>query len=410
MSLFGLNTHTDRYGAVIDIGSGSVLASIIHSNTSKPHPTIIWSHREHAPLKNIDSLEKSSKAVITALVNACMILDAEGRKKLHEYDSSAKITELQSSISAPWSYTITKNITYKQDKPFPVNENLIEDLMMAAQEKIDTELKETAALSQLGLNLITRTTMDLIVNGYHVQNSPRGKANELTVIYTNAVAHDYLIEAVNELNSKVFTEAESKKISFILMLHTVTRDLLQQPFDVCLVDVTYEATEIGVVRDGALQYSTHTPFGSFSLAREISSVTGVPLHEALGYLHTEKPYSFMEKLNKSQFTDIEAVFESYTQKVADLFNETGDELSIPKRISLHSDLASETLFLDLIEKAAKRCLKSDPTITTISKEIIKSTYKNSTENSTNIIPTDTALLLSAQFFHKHNRSHSFDYL
>ncbi|MCA9358644.1 hypothetical protein KC926_00370 [Candidatus Kaiserbacteria bacterium] len=410
MSLFGLKSLSSRYGVVIDIGSGSVLVSIIHSDNSLPHPTIVWSHREHAPLKNIDSLEQSSKAVITALVNASMILEAEGRKVLHEYDHGAKLTDMQCSISAPWSYTVTKNINYKQDGLFSVTEDLIEDLTITAQDKINAELKETSNLSELGLSLVAKGTMDLLVNGYHINNPVKGKAKELSVVLTNAVAHDYLVNAVDELRDKLFPNVESKKISFILMLHSVTKELLNQAYDVCLVDVTYEATEIGIVRDGSLQYSTHASFGSFSIAREISAITGVPLHEALGYLHTEKPYSFMQKLNKAQHDEVEAVFESYTQKITNLFHETGDELSIPKKISLHSDLDSETLFLDLIEKAARRCLKSDPSVTTISKEIIKQTYTESTKESKIKTPTDTALLLSAQFFHKHNKSQSFQYL
>lgn len=410
MSFFRLGKAADRYGVIIDIGSGSVLTAIIHSDPKQKHPQIVWSHREHAPLRNVDSLEQSAKAVMTALMNASMMLDAEGRKVLHDYNNSAQLTEIQCSIAAPWSYTVTKTINYNQEKPFLVTEELIEELTETVQNKIETDLKENETVQNLGLQIITRATMDMLTNGYRVAHPEGNKTKNITLSRTSAISQKYLVEAVDEMHDKLFTVASCQKISFILMLFTVTRELFSETSDVCLVDITYEATEIGVVRNGTLTYCTHTPFGLFSLTREISQITGVPLHEAYGYLHTETPYAFMDKLNKRQRDDIEAVFEAYTERISSLFHETGDLLSIPKRISLHADLKSEPVFTDLVEKAAKRSLKTEPLVVPISQEIIRQSYEASTNKAKVSIPDDTALLLSAQFFHKQSRRQIFEYL
>ena len=138
-------------------------------------------------------------------------------------------------------------------------------------------------------------------------------------------------------------------------------------------------------------------------------MTKVPLTESFGYLHTETPYEFTKFLSTSQGKEVEAIFESYIKQVSALFHETGDTLSIPKRIALHADLKSETLFLDLIEKAAKRATKASINITPVSKEIIRQTYDQSTKEASGKIPNDTALLVSAQFFHKRSEQQSFTY-
>ncbi|MCD5381586.1 MAG: hypothetical protein LR008_03355 [Candidatus Pacebacteria bacterium] len=410
MSFLGLGQSSDRYGIIIDIGSGSVLTAIVHSNPSQKHPKIVWSHREHAPLRNIDSLEQSSKAVITALVNASVLIDSEGRKALHEYNQEAQPTDLQCSIAAPWSYTVTKTINYNQEESFEITEELIADLTKTIQDKISVEVNEDEALKNLGLKTILRTTMDIIANGYRVRYPEGEKAEEIAISHATIVAQEYLIDAVDEMKDKLFTQTLSRKLSFMIMLFSITREVIPHAYDVCLVDITYEATEIGVVRDGVISYCTHVPFGSFSLAREISAITSAPLHEAFAYLHTEKPYSFIESLTKTQSEEVEAVFESYIDKVSTLFHETGDRLSIPKHISLHADLKSESLFLDLIDKAARRAIKSDPNITPISKEIIRQTYKQTTDDAADDIPVDTALLLSAQFFHKQKQYRNYEYL
>lgn len=410
MSLFGGSEPTERYGAIIDVGSGSVLAAIVHSDPAQPHPTVVWSHREHAPLRNIDSLEQSAKAVMTALVNVTMLLDSEGRKALHAYSSKAKLTHLQCTICAPWSYTVTKTINYNQEKTFTITNELIAELSQAISDQINGELKENEALQNLGLQVTTRATMDMLSNGYHVLDPVGEKAKHFTVAQATVVTQQCLNEALAEMHDKLFRNAELHTLSFVLMLHSMARDLLPDVYDVCLLDVTYEATELGIVRDGTLSYSTHTPFGSFSLAREISAITDVPLHEAFGYLHTEQPYSFMDNLSKDKRAEVETLFDEYTGRISDLFNETGDALSIPKRIALHADPTSEPLFLDLVEKAVKRNIKTAPRITSLSQELAKRhTAHASSKAAAGATPGDIALLLSAEFFHKEHNNPSIEY-
>lgn len=411
MSLFSFGRDSSRYGAIIDIGSGSVLIAIVHSEPNKKHPKIIWSHREHAPLRNIDSLEQSAKAVMTSLVNTSMLLDGEGRRALFEYNPTAKISELHCNISAPWSYTVTKTINYKQEQPFDITEDLIEELLTSIERKIDEELERNDTLQPLGLQVITRKLLQIAANGYQSADPIGSSVNAITVSQSSAVTQEYLIETLTDIQEKIFPEVPMYKLSFILLLYATLKDLKISKDDVCLIDITYEATEIGVVRDGVLTYCTHTPFGSFSLAREIAAVLEVPLHEAFGYLHTDKPYAFMKDLPATKRKELETIFEAYIDRLTQLFHETGDALSIPKYLYLHCDTKSENIFIDLIQKASKRTIKTEPFLLTMSEMVIKKAYTD--EDQTDITtpaPTDTALLLSAMFFHKQPEHDSFKYL
>lgn len=405
MSLFSFGKSSERIGAIIDIGSGSVLTAIIVSDESKPQPTIVWSHREHAPLRDIDSLNQSSKAVMTALMSALMKLEGEGREALNIYRKGGKILEFQCTICAPWSYTVTKTINYKQDEPFEITDELISQLVQTALDNTASELKENDTVKELGLTVIARTTMDLLANGYRVRNPLKQKAQELTLTHASVVTQQYLIDTIDELKEKVLPTATSKKLSFMLAFYCMASDYFPDIHDLCLIDITYEATEIGIIRDGSLQYSTHTPFGAFSLAREIAAITGVTAYEAFQYLHTDTPYEFMEALKDSQKDEINKVFEAYVQKLIELFKETGDDLTIPKRIFIHADLKSEPFFSDLIKRAAEMSTKSSPIIKLITPQILK-TAQGVASSSVN----DTAMLVSAQFFHKQNHCRDFEYL
>jgi hypothetical protein len=398
MSLFSRGSDSESFVVVIDIGSGSALAAIAHSNQKESSPTIIWFARENAPLKQIDSTAESAKAVKSALLNVLLRLDSEGRKVMSKYRSETKITDVQCTISAPWSYTITKNINYKQDEPFLVTEELIEELTRTAQARTENEMERADSVSQLGLVVVAQKTMSLRANGYKVTHTSRGKTPELTLVHASVVAQRYLLDSLKDLQAKLFPEADLTLLSYMMATYFVSQDLFPHLEEACLIDLTYEATEIGIVREAAMQYSTHTPFGIFSLAREISEITKVPIHEAFKYLHEENPYAFLDKLSNNQKADVEKAFDSYVDRLAALFHETGDELSIPKRMVVSTDAGTETLIKDLLEKATKRAIKSTPVISMLSEKILAKK-----EGGGVPVATDSAMLVATRFFHKRHR-------
>lgn len=405
MSLFSFQKGTQRIGAIIDIGSGSVLTAVVASKPGDAAPTIIWSNREHAPLKDIDSIDQSAKSIMTTLVNALLKFDVDGRRALHEYDKRASISEIQCCISAPWAYTVTKTIEYAEDSSFEVTKALLDDLVESALSKTQVELNENEAASQLGLTVVTRSTIDMLTNGYRIKNPVGERASSISLSHVSVVTQKYLTEHIDDLRHKLFSDITLHKLSYILALYSVMQEVAPEQHEICLVDITYEATEIGVVREGSLTYSTHTPFGAFSLAREISAITSVPLFEAFQYLHSTEPLSFMEQLPARQKEDVEAVIEAYTNRVTELFHETGDELSIPKRIYLHTDLQSEPFFAQIITTAGTRALKSTPEVKLVTPLLVDSVNRVAGNQN-----SDTAMLVSAMFFHTQNTRRSFEYL
>jgi cell division ATPase FtsA len=405
MSLFS-KKKSERIGAIIDIGSGSVLVAIVASSPEKAAPTIIWHHREHAPLRVIESLEQSAKSVLTALMNAVMQLDSEGRKTLYAYQKHARITDVQCTIAAPWSYTVTKTISYNRPEPFEITHDIVMSLVAQAEKQITDELQNFETARALGLTIITKATMDLLANGYRIKHPYGEKAQDVTLSHASVVTQQYLVEELTSLQEKMFPSTTLYKLSQMLAYYCVAKQLIPKIHDFTLINITYEASELGIVRNGTLQYVTHTPFGSFSLAREISAITSVPLYEAFQYLHEEEPLHFMERLTDTQKAAVEAVFDAYVDRLAGLFKETGDDLTIPKRILLHTNLRSEPLFLKLVERATKRDLKTTPEITLVTAELASYFDNNAIKNNPDV---DTAMLMVITFFHTQNCNGVFEY-
>ncbi len=410
MATRSLRGTKKSYGVVVDIGSGSVLVAIVESDPKATAPTIIWAHRERAPLKHIDSLQESAKGIVAALVDAAMKLDGEGRIALQTYSSRATLTTLQVAISAPWCYTVTKSISYRQDEPFTVTDELISELVATAERQVTDELGAHQTTAALSITPITRALMDMTTNGYRVTSPDGANASAISVTEATVVAQTYLVDAVAELHRKLFSRTKKQQTSFMLQLYCAARHLLPHTDDTCLIDITYEATEMGVVRDGCLRYSTHTAFGLYSLTREIATITNQPLPHVLSQLRQPDPTFFLDSLSAEKRTEVETSLEAYVDKIASLFHETGDTLSIPKKILLHMDNGVEPFFQPLIERAAKKATKIDHALTSVATAVgIKNNTVTFTD-TTSSYQSDTALALLAQFFHKPEHCLDFTYL
>ena len=410
MGFFSSGKNKVRYGALIDIGSGSVLTSIVASDPTKTHPDIIWSKREYTPLRKIRAVSDNAKSVMTSLMNALMSLDGEGRTTLSEKCGPKKISSVQVTVAAPWSYTATKTITYQNEEEFDVTDTLVTELLRTAQKKVEEEMLENEKVHELGLSIVARTTIQVIANGYPIQVTGTQKAKSIKVIEASAVVQEYLIDAVTEAQEKIFSGSTLTQYSFMLPYYATLSNLIQPTADFCLVDITYESTEIGIVRDGILTYCTHTPYGSFSIAREIAEALSIPLEEAYGYLTCDDMTCFVTQSSTAQQDEINKILKAYHQRISELFKETGDTLSIPKKIYLHGNLETEPFFNDHILKAASMTTKMPHAAYNVSVELLGRHYTPEEVTAFKALGSDTALLISAQFFHTQALHHKFEQL
>ncbi len=397
-----------RYGAMIDIGSGSVLVAIIASNENKNHPEILWAKREYTPLRHTGSLSESAKHVMTSLLNALMLLDSEGRKILREETGVNQLPHCQVTIAAPWSYTVTKTISYGHEESFVVTDALIEELLRTAHKKVNEELEENERIQQLGLKIITRSTTGIFANGYLLAHINDQNAKSLKIVESNAIAQEYLTEAIENVRDKVLPDTDLRLYSFILIFYYIIRDLFPETTEYCLVDITYEATELGIVRDGILQYSTHVAKGAFTLAREIATVLDIPLEEAYGYLQNEDPISLLTNTTDAKIAAVTEIFQKYQDSLTTLFHETGDSLAIPKKVYLHGNIETEPFFKQILANAAQKATSSTHAVYPVSRELLTKHYDDTAQESFIAKRTDTALLISAQFFHTRSYQSRFE--
>ena len=402
MLLFSREKKDAIFGALIEIGSGSVVVSIIKSDPAKKHPEIIWSKREFSPLKSSESSKHNPKSIMTTLMNVFLLIDSDGKKVLKSFQDDAEIKYLQMTITAPWSFTISKAIDYKEDenKYFLITTDLIEELTMAAQKKITEDRVKNEIINNRGLSVINKSTTSIVVNGYQTQLPVGQKAMTLSLIQITALAHTFLVDEMADLKNKILPMASLHQYSFAMIFHAMIYDLYPQTTDYCLVDVTYEATEIAIIRNGRLLYSTNAAIGINTLARNFAKVLNIPHEEAYAFMREPYYSTARGALHAVKLAAAESVLADYHTQLVSLLKETGDILSIPRVIFLHGSSLADAIIKDQLTSAAKICTKSSHSIYEITAEILTKEY-NAEEKSLFLrgLP-DTGVVLAAQFFHK----------
>jgi hypothetical protein len=284
MSLFRAKTKESECGIVIDIGSASVGVAIVSSVNINEKMEIIWSHREYERIKDVPDTADSLRDICTVLVNALLELGSNGLKTLHQYDPKLSLRYAQVAICAPWAHTVTKTITFEDEHPFEVTPSLIDQLVSSAKKQTFETAVDGKLVADLGLRTISEETVSVEINGYTV-NKPYGKSGRsVAIAHVTAVAQEKLISTLEESMGKILPKVAIDCYSFMYLYYRTLRALHPHTSEICLVDVTNEATEIGIVRDNVLRYASFTPFGMYDLAREIALACTIPKEEAYSYI------------------------------------------------------------------------------------------------------------------------------
>jgi hypothetical protein len=390
MGFFSRTAASTETILVVDIGSGSVGLALVVSRDGEAQPEILWTHREYSLIKEVASATWSLREINTAIINAFLKFNTDGLRVLTAHPEKLSIETLQLTISAPWTYTITKTINYSEATPFTVTDSLVEELADTANKKAMEAALEHSMLTSSGLVTIETKTIGIMANEYILESFDDVKTTELSLMELTAMTHQRIIETIEEVRGKIMPRATLRTHSFMAIFYDFMRRSFPDTTECCMIDVTSEATEIGIIRDNILRHTTHAAEGAYTLAREIAALSKIPKEEAYAYLRGGEAF-VLQKLSDAKQAELAVIIETYEEKIADLLRQTGDTLAVPKTIYLHCDADSEAFFIARLANAAKRATGMVHSIHPVTSTFLKGSS----------VSHDTAILLSAAYVHAH---------
>ena len=392
MRLFSHTRRSGDFSLLLDIGSGSVGVAISR-HVASGDPEIIWTHREYALIKPEHTAGQSLREINTCIVNALVQLGSIGLRQLRMTHPAATLSVCHVAISAPWSYTVSRTIKYKQEKPFRITDELLAELTAAADKKaLELSIKQ-AILKENGLVTIEKQTIGVAANGYPLTDYTQVTTEEIELTHLTGMAGKQLMQTIEESVEKVVPHVTITPHVFTYVYFTVMRALRPHTSESCLVDVTSEATEMSILRDNLLTYSSHVSLGTYDLARQVSAALGVPPEEAYAFIRTSDDEQVLEaSLTKTQQNALAEVWASYEHELTKLFQQTGDTLAVPKTLYLHADSDSLDFLKQRLRRAARAATTSEHIVYTVTPALL---------SNAEVTVRDTAILLLAQYVTKH---------
>ncbi len=386
-----------NYVGLVDIGSASITVSVLN-NTNLD---IIWTQQEFMSGKKIADVNYRNSP-LTALVNAVLILGNDGIKTLKTFDSEGTLRTLQFSLSAPWSYTITKKINIKKETEFIVTNKLIREIGKSIENKTESEITESDIANSLDLSIVTRAITEIKANDYRVDDIEKKTVKSLSMTVTSTVIQDYLYETINDIQQKVFPNIQKQIHSTILQLYYVLLKIRPDMKEYTLVNMTLEVTEIGVIREGILTFTTHSKFGIGTIARDISQKIGLPIGEIYSSMQSNSWSGYYLNLSNTNQKIVDDILNDYTVKLHDLFNQTGDSFTLSKSLYVHSTGKTFSTISKAIDNAAEK--------TTGLKHIIHNLDRIIENKDNNSLHNTTIQNLTGFFFHTYNKNPRFIHL
>ena len=385
--MFGISKPDHRSAIAVDIGSSSVGVAVVclHADDT---PEIIWEHREYNLIRSDASPAAQTKQIKTTLINAFLELSQIGMAALRNSGHSTDITEVQALISAPWSYTITKTINLKDEHPFTVTEDTLSELVESARKQSKLTFATNKLAAELGLVITHGDVINVAVNEYSVTDPTDQKGRTLSLSYLETAISEHIIETLEDTVNKFFPKAKQSNYSFMYAFYLTLKHMHPNTSEICLIDVTGEATEIGIVRDNTLKHTSFVSAGTYTIARDLAEACSIPKEEAYSYMK-DSPDEIVERLPKRSSDKVQEVLNSYQEHLADLFSRTGDILTIPKTIFLHTDVRTEEFFINQITRAAHAATGVTHTIHPFTTKVLDHAESN-----------DSAVLVAVNFLAK----------
>lgn len=389
MAAFFQHKRSTLCGVIVDIGSGSLAASIVLSNRAQKLPEILYTYREFMPIKSTNTPVAHARAMRHALFSAMSALEQKGMRVLQKHSRSMRVKRILVSCTAPWSEVATQILHFAQDTPFVVTRRMIDEMILHAYS---TEGEYAKILEDAGRHIVEKAIINTALNGYSVHDPYGKEASEIAVAYLRGLVSTPILTALEYVKKQIRADIDVRVHTTALILYCALRDLYPNTIHALIVNISGEATELSLMQDNILYESVVAPYGMNSLIRDVAESCKTIPEEARGYLRAYK----QNALTKAQERALAEGQKRFTSSLETALVELTARYVLPRTIFLILDQNMEPFFTDMIQKALNG--KGGHTEKTIISFSPESAHALTVVASG--IAVDPRLAMAARFFHK----------
>jgi len=348
-----------RYGLIIDIGSAQIDVALVESVEGTENPRCLYSDSLQMNLSYAMSVEDRIQKVRRTVREAYKALDTEGLRALKKYGKrNAEFLETLVIFRPPWSRTATRKVFFRDVTPFTLDKRFLDCLFTTLEKRLEKEYKEDAIAHAFDFEIIEHAVVETRVDGEVVSNPEGMQGKEIVLRHHTGLAPDSVVRGIIDIQHRTFPETPVTLHSCQYVAYRVLVDTYPDLPSFCIVTIADEATEIAVVINGTLRYSTTIRSGS-------STIMGTPWSDArLGGSHTTHHVRNLISntlTEKDRVSCRESLWE-YGRALRDTFIEIEKHLRIPRTTMLLVPKEVREAFVGLCKETLEEVIGESSTL------------------------------------------------
>lgn len=324
MNVFSLfkNRHIKTV-VLIEIGSASISGAYALID-EKNHPIIYYSN--HAPIhlrhntslidKVTDALQKITKDLLTN----------GAPTTAHRSGRSIYIDSIIVSIAAPWQETQIRKEQKNRHKPFRFTKLTMDEMVTHISKRV-------ADGRVITNNLVISTSL----NGYAVQHPFGISTKEAEVVVLESYIDKEMVTRVRQIIINTFHNNNIEITAFAPVIYAVLRIMYPNEQNMLILDISGEATDIVLIKDGILIDVVHTQRG-LNMLRKSAYDAGIHAAEPSESFHTMEHTMLIDSKRNTKFTaSIQQARALWLQDVIQALQTLNIKYVLPKNIFLLAD-------------------------------------------------------------------------
>lgn len=359
---FGTHAPNARCGLIIDVNSASVSAAIVVSEPDEPSPTVVWTHIERCAIQPEFEISFLAKQIATTLLNVSLEIGGAGLTALAKHDAKQRIKYTQVSVGAPWSYTVTKQVTFKPEKVTTVTRSLLSDLIATAERETTETCGSNPLFAQLGLEVIGSVTTGMTANGYTVSTLEGKEVSEFSLTRQLTICQKQVLNTVDEVHTSIAANSELSVHSYISNTLSQVLQSTNETDTYGVIDMSGNATEVGLIQAGTLTQVSHDTWGYYDVTRELHAITLQPLEACFAMIQDDH-IATSASAAKTEVT------EAFAEKIAALITRACEKGDMPHHFLIHTDTHLHTFAEQVVKKSLRHCTKQPCTVSIISEKL-----------------------------------------
>lgn len=301
------HTHKKQLGAVFDIGTASVSATLFEIGHDNTKPSILKTFRRfHKSSLQKDTLHFSKSTVSQFSAAMKDIAEFTGNKMPHLYILG---------LSSIFYLGKTERYFVEYKKPTTLKQLDIDDFITSGKQNLFTELKRDDII------IFETILMKSLLNGYPVPN-PVGRASQSVEFWVRLAATSVELSGkFSDIIESMQRNADIRFATFPTTAWSLMKDSLPREHNVLLVDIGGELTDVTFIVNGVITEVFSLPFGALNILLRISEVEHVDLENAYSLLRnytsgalSKEAEAHLKSIVKKEVKSWEEIFERVWQR------------------------------------------------------------------------------------------------